>query len=108
LKPGPAGQVDLNALAVRWFDHWLRDVDNGIDREPPAHVYALGVNEWRDYPAWPPPDAQSRTYYLTPGTSGDLHTGGLSRARPAKRTGSAGHGSDLLPTRFRYDPADPV
>src|SRR5439155_9389081 len=107
LNPGPGGQVDLNALAVRWFDHWLRDVDNGIDREPPVRAYALGANEWRDYPDWPPPDARTSTYYLTPGTAGDIHTGGLSRSRPVKRKGAAGR-ADLLPTRFRYDPADPV
>ena len=25
---------DLDTLYLRWFDHWLKGVDNGIDREP--------------------------------------------------------------------------
>jgi putative CocE/NonD family hydrolase len=98
LDPGPAGRVDLNPLQVRWFDHWLRDVDNGIEKEPPVHVFVLGANEWRDYPDWPPPGARARTFYLTPGPGGDLHAGGLSSRRTAERS----------TTRFRYDPANPV
>jgi uncharacterized protein len=98
LDPGAAGRVDLNALSVRWFDHWLRGVDTGIDREPPVRVFALGANEWRDYPAWPPPDSRNRTYYLVGGLGGDLHTGALFRRRPGT----------LEVTRYRYDPTDPV
>jgi putative CocE/NonD family hydrolase len=98
LDPGPAGRVDLNALAVRWFDHWLRGVDNSVDRDPPVKVFALGRNEWRDYPDWPPPGAHPHRLFLTPAPSGDVHAGGLAAAKPrAKAT-----------TRFRYDPADPA
>jgi putative CocE/NonD family hydrolase len=98
LDPGPIGRVDLNALSLRWFDHWLRGVDNGIEREPPVHVFALGANEWRDYPDWPPPGARSRRLFLIPDPGGDLHGGSLTLTRP--------HGKSF--TRFRYDPADPV
>jgi uncharacterized protein len=98
LDPGPVGRVDLNALSVRWFDHWLRDVENGIDKEPPVRVFVLGANEWRDYSSWPPPGFRRTTLYLTPGAGGDLHAGGLSRKRPAKEAAA----------RYRYDPTDPV
>lgn len=36
-RPGP--WVDMTAVMARWFDRWLRDVDNGIDREPPVAVF---------------------------------------------------------------------
>src|SRR2546426_286537 len=78
LNLGRVGQVDLNALAVRWFDHWLRGVDNGIDRVPPVRVFALGVNEWREYPDWPPPGTRTRTFFLAPGAAGDIRAGTLS------------------------------
>src|SRR5262249_39588719 len=32
-NPGP--NIDLFAEQVRWFDRWLKGVDNGVDREPP-------------------------------------------------------------------------
>jgi uncharacterized protein len=98
LNLGAAARVDLNALAVRWFDHWLRGVDNGIDREPPVQVFALGVNEWREYPDWPPPGTRTRSFFLTAGASDDIHAGLLAVARPRARAS----------TRFRYDPVDPV
>jgi putative CocE/NonD family hydrolase len=98
LNLGTANQVDLNALAVRWFDHWLRGVDNGIDREPTVRVFALGVNEWREYSDWPPPGVQTRHFYLAPGAAGDIHAGLLSASRTRIRTF----------THFRYDPMDPV
>ena len=36
-RPGP--NIDFTAELLRWFDRWLKDVDNGIDREPPIVVY---------------------------------------------------------------------
>lgn len=98
LDPGPVGRVDLNALAVRWFDHWLRGVDNSIDREPPVRVFALGVNEWRDYSDWPPPGTRTRRFFLAPGAGDDIHAGTLSSSHP--RAGTFTH--------FRYDPVGPV
>ena len=35
--PGP--NIDLVAEMLRWFDRWLKGIDNGIDREPPIVVY---------------------------------------------------------------------
>ncbi len=56
-----------------------------------VRVHVGGVNEWRDLPAWPPPDYQPTVWHLQPG-------GGLSTT-PA-------HASE--PDRYRYDPADPT
>jgi predicted acyl esterase len=45
---GPAAKVDMNALSLQWFDHWLRDRDNGImDRLPPVRYFVMGDREWR-------------------------------------------------------------
>ncbi len=61
--PGP--RIDHIREMVRWFDRWLRDADNGIDREPPIVVFARQTTRpepdldeyegaWRFEPAWPP------------------------------------------------------
>src|SRR5438552_8520030 len=36
--PGP--NIDLVPEMIRWFDRWLKDVDNGIDREPQIVLFA--------------------------------------------------------------------
>lgn len=38
----PAPDLDLSIEALRWFDRWLKGIDNGIDREPPVHLFAAG------------------------------------------------------------------
>ena len=36
-RPGP--HLDLVPEMIRWFDRWLRDADNGVDRDPPIRVF---------------------------------------------------------------------
>ena len=60
--PGP--NVDLLPEMVRWWDRWLKGVDNGVDREPPILVFARRSTkpqpdlvevrgEWRYEAGWP-------------------------------------------------------
>src|SRR5215813_8082245 len=30
-----------NAWRLRWFDHWLKGMDNGFDKEPPVYIYVM-------------------------------------------------------------------
>ena len=50
---GEAAAVNGNALELRWFDYWLKGIDNGLDKEPPVKIFVMGRNEWRyenEYP----------------------------------------------------------
>ena len=38
---GPQNRYDLNALYVRFFDRWLKGIDNGIDKEPAAKLFVM-------------------------------------------------------------------
>jgi uncharacterized protein len=61
--PGP--NIRLMPELVRWFDRWLKGIDNGIDRESPIVVFAQRSTlpdplrrdvrgAWRAEPTWPP------------------------------------------------------
>jgi uncharacterized protein len=55
---------DLLADAHRFFDKWLKGIDNGIDRERPVHLYAQhapAASAWRSFPTWPMATAAART-----------------------------------------------
>lgn len=39
--------------ALRWFDYWLKGIDNGIMNGPPIKMYVMGANEWRYEKEWP-------------------------------------------------------
>lgn len=60
--PGP--NADIVPEMARWWDRWLKDVDNGVDREPPIALFVRRPTkpapdlkrmngEWRFEPGWP-------------------------------------------------------
>ena len=64
-RPGPA--IGFLQEAVRWWDHWLKGIDNGVMDEPmlrawmqesvaPQTDYAERPGRWVAEPAWPPAD----------------------------------------------------
>ncbi|MEA3204328.1 MAG: uncharacterized protein QOI63_2008 [Thermoplasmata archaeon] len=71
-----AGRDDLYLTLNRWFDHTLKGVDNGIDREPAIDVQD-STGAWRHEASWPPADAVPVT--LT--SSGDGTLGTLTEAK---------------------------
>ena len=97
-NPGPAdmreaGAVDFGEQAKlgwfetrkRWFDHWLKGVDNGVDSDKPVKLFAMGINKWREFDEWPPAAAKDTPFYLSAGASSSaksLNDGILSADKP--------------------------
>ena len=38
--------------ALRWYDRWLKGIRNGIDHEPPVHIFVQNEG-WRAEESWP-------------------------------------------------------
>ena len=97
---GAQSMVDLDALEMRWFDHWLKGIDNGIMDEPPVRLFIMGVNQWRDEGEWPLARTDWQKWYLhSEGTANSVRGDGLlSTEQPG----------DEPPDRFLYDPDYPV
>ena len=49
---------------IRWYDHWLKGIDNGVDKDPAVRVWVQGANKWRDATSWPLAETQWTKYYL--------------------------------------------
>ena len=99
---GDEARCDRLDLMVRWFDRWLKDVDNGIDREPALRLYMGGTGKWIEPETWPPPEAVTTELFLAAGDgsgAGSLNGGRLADAVPP--VGDA-------PDRYRHDPYDPL
>jgi predicted acyl esterase len=79
---------------VRWFDHYLKDKENGVEREPAVRYYAMGAvgesdapgNVWRNRLDWPPRAAGSSLYLQA--------KDGLTATIPTEDTGSTSYFSD--------------
>lgn len=97
---GPGAAFDMESFELRWFDHWLKGCDNGVEREPKVKIFIMGENLWRNENEWPLARTQYTPYYFHSG--GDANTlygdGKLDTVLPAEEK----------PDSYEYDPADPV
>ncbi|MDH4074781.1 MAG: CocE/NonD family hydrolase [Acidimicrobiia bacterium] len=99
---GPEALIDLNQTLLRWFDHWLKDSDNGLMDEPPVTVFTLGENRWQQLADWPPPAMRTIRWFLhSGGSANSLHGDGTLSTVPPD-------GDEPAEDRFSYDPEDPV
>ncbi len=114
-SPGP--DVDYGAEAHRWFDYWLKGIDNGIMTEPPIHYYVQGVDKttaWKTATQWPPEDQEVVRYYLAAGKSNpsiSTNNGELTSVAPDGDTSTDTYTVDYTTTtgsKPRWSaPADP-
>ena len=56
---GPEASSPVDVEQLRWFDRFLKDQDNGIEREPPVRLFDVGAKAWRDLVHWPNPQPQA-------------------------------------------------
>lgn len=50
----------------RWYDYWLKGIDNGIMDEPAVNVFVEGKRDWRSSDQWPLPERELTEWYLRP------------------------------------------
>ncbi|MFD1637592.1 CocE/NonD family hydrolase [Evansella tamaricis] len=102
---GADSQIDLNAYQLRWFDYWLKGMDNGVMEEPPIDMFVMGENEWRQESEWPLARTNWTTFYLH------------SKGNANSRFGDGWLTTDLPATaeleetatdQYDYDPKNPV
>ena len=49
---------------LRWYDYWLKGIDNGITEEPRVKIWNMGANKWRYADEWPLPQTKWIRLYL--------------------------------------------
>ena len=104
---GPDAVLDnLNDLRLKWFDQHLKGMHTDVLEGPPISVFVMGGGSgrrdaaghmthggfWRHERRWPLGGTRFTSYYLHAG-------GGLGPDLP---------GRDAPPSRYTFDPRDPV
>jgi len=46
----PQSRVDRRELQLRWLEHYLKGIDNGVDVQAPLDFFVIGDNTWRTLP----------------------------------------------------------
>jgi putative CocE/NonD family hydrolase len=98
---GPNSKFPLELTALRWFDYWLKGIQNGMDQESPVKIFVMGENIWRDEQEWPLGRTQYTKYYL--------HSSGKANSLMGDGMLSTGaQASSEPPDTYTYDPRYPV
>ncbi len=111
--PGP--RIGFLQESLRWWDHWLKGIDNGLleepvlrswiqQREPPARHYAERKGYWVADPAWPSPHISKRVFVLNGGRAGHSLDESPVAESPLSIRGLLAHGFDH-PTWASYGSA---
>lgn len=98
---GASGEIiDWRGLQLKWFDYWLKGIDNGVIDEPPVRLFVMGENVWRDENEWPLKRTQFTNYFFhSCGKANSLNGDGLLSLEPPDE--------EEFDT-FVYDPRNPV
>ena len=79
--PGP--RIDTRPIYLRWFDHWVKEIDNAIMDEPPVTIFVRRYSppaarmpleepgEWRNEREWPISRREDRLLYFGEQSLGD-------------------------------------
>ena len=97
---GDAAGMDFIEEQLRWYDQRLKGIDNGMDDEPPVHIFVMGENVFRHENEWPLARTQYTNYYL--------HSKGSANSMYGNGTLSAEAPGEEPPDSYQYDPDDPV
>jgi uncharacterized protein len=92
--------ADFVGTQLRWFDHWLKGEDNGVEQDKPVKIFVMGIDQWREEDDWPLPDTQFRPYYL--------HSIGHANTMSGDGTLVTEAPADEAEDVYLYDPRHPV
>ena len=87
---GPNAGINYTETLLRFFDYWLKGINDGYSQEAPVRYFVIGENIWREAQDWPPPGTKPTDWML--GAGGQL---GLTSGDDSKAS-------------FVYDPRNPL
>jgi len=80
-EPGDNREYESMRLWVletlRWYDYWLKDIDNGIMEEAEIHYTLMNTPSefsWQTATQWPIANSRSQNYYFDQGPSGSVNS----------------------------------
>ena len=102
---GPdALRYDMDILCMKWLEHFLKGIENGIEKTPALEYYTVGDNSWKTGASWPPADTEQIILYLNGAEDDSAAGSGIACGRGSlsfSTPETAGRDS------YVYDPGNP-
>ncbi len=57
-------RFDLDYIYFQWFEHFLKGIENGIEKTAPVEYYTVGEEKWKTAENWPVPQTKTADIYL--------------------------------------------
>ncbi|MBL5873033.1 CocE/NonD family hydrolase [Bacillus sporothermodurans] len=93
-------RYDLDLLCQRWYDRFLKGIENGVDTETAVDYYTVGEKQWKKANNWPPSNVHLTNYYIQSNSSAQTSFGdGKISTSPSKIDGC---------DHYLFDPKDPA
>jgi len=98
---GTEATLDILNIFLKWFDHWLKDVDNEITNEPKTKLYVMNNASWIKSDSYPLENTDYIPIYLNSnkGSNSLLGDGKLVWSIPDQ---------EKEYDEYLYNPADPT
>ncbi|MDR1271516.1 MAG: CocE/NonD family hydrolase [Clostridiales Family XIII bacterium] len=93
-------RYDFLYVFLRWFDRFLKEIDNGVAEEPPVEYFVMGQDQWAKSSRWPPAEVTEVAYYLASDGGANTRNGNGALVREQAK--------GQTPDTYTYDPLDPV
>jgi putative CocE/NonD family hydrolase len=84
----------------RFFDYWLKGMDNGFGRSKRVKLFVIGENDWIEADDWPLPETEFRQYYF--------HSDGFADQLQDRARLDRVPPQNEAPDTYVYDPNDPL
>jgi len=98
---GEEALIDLQTLYLRWFDYWLKGIENGIVDEPLVQLYVLNSKKWLKADTYPLPQTEFTKFYFNSSEGANTLNGDGKLQREIPR-------GDRKYDQYIYDPGDPT
>lgn len=97
---GDEAVIDWDGYVCRWFDHWLKGVENDVENDAPVQLFVMGRNRWRIAQDWPLPETQWTKFYF--------HSNGHANGIGGNGTLSTSTDQAAPSDSYTYDPVKPT
>ena len=84
--------IDYDQTVLDWMDHYLRGVNNGVERGGRLRLFVMGENAWHEEAQWPLRAARPQAFYLR--GRGQEAVGALTSEGPAEAASFSEYVSD--------------
>ena len=99
-------RYDMDLTCMKWLEHFLKGVDNGIEKTAAVEYYSLGEMRWKGADAWPPKNVKKEIWYFD-GKEDDSAAGNGKKCGEGSLTVALLANGNQKDT-YLYNPADPA